>query len=252
MVRYRAYFDESITPRDFVIESFTVAGAVSSLDRWTKLSSEWRRVLDDPEFGLGKGAVFHMTDVLAGLTRGVGHFKKLKGKYRTVRNLLQRLSGITRARVIHGFSFTLDQRDYDAVNFRYQLTESFGGAYDLCMLQCAHFLRKWANRHEHPLEEIDFVIEQRPKGIGQLTDRMRRYGFWAPSPKNKQEEALQACDLMAWQFNNALKLAYAGTTIRALEPAMESIGRIAGDYHIQESQQQIETNCIAIGVPPRA
>ena len=68
--------------------------------------------------------------------------------------------------------------------------------------------------------------------------------------ENKHLEPLQCCDLIAWQFNNAMRRAYAGS-LHNLEPALESIAEFAGDYHIQESQEQIETNCNAIGIPRR-
>ncbi len=152
--------------------------------------------------------------------------------------------------MVHGFAFIVEQKAYATVNAKYQLSESFRGAYDLCMLQCAHFLRKWADRHGHPVGEIKLVIEQRPKEIGRLTDLMTKYGFWAPIHEKKQLEPLQCCDLIAWQFNNAMRQAYAGG-LRRLEPALKDIAKIAGDYHIQQSQKQFETNCTQIGIPRR-
>jgi hypothetical protein len=238
---YAAYFDASGK------EGFpfvTVAGAVSSIKKWTRFEREWKEILEN--YGVTE---FHATDFAASLAE----YKGWKGDKVRRSKFLGQLIAVLKKNTNRLFTVTVDIEAWEAVNTHHRLQEYFYSPYALAGFgvvgQCVH----WAKRKKAAYPE--FVFEEGDEGWEGLVKVCERECGVTPIrlPKKKAIPC-QVGDLLAWRTRtsttNAVKALQPDTEVQAELKALDGVMVRPGHKSIY-SRRALELNCGLFKIPKR-
>jgi hypothetical protein len=196
------FFDESGTHD--ASNTISVAGYLSTPDRWCDFNREWKAALD--EYGL---EFFHMTDFVA-------HREIYEHWSETERGeRIARLIGIINRNVVASVGFALPLRDYYST-FSKSAKRYSGGPYGLAATSC--FMD--ASRAIEPTgsdAKIAYIFEGGVKGKGQVMkafDRSyedaevrKKHRLLSLGYKDKRDfRPLQAADILAYELYRHLPI----------------------------------------------
>jgi len=188
------YFDESGTHDSAEITS--VAGFVSTPERWQRFDDEWRRVLN--QWGL---EYFHMKEC-AHFNGGFAQFKKNEtGR----RQLLRQLAISIHNHCLYGCAVSVVRKDHELLNAHPRI----GSAYNLAGHGCLALADKWMESRKH-VGPMSVVFEdgcKYSKGFFEQIEHLERplgtlnrFGGFVLGSKT-QFPALQAADLLAYEMS---------------------------------------------------
>jgi hypothetical protein len=209
-----AYFDESGTHDSAVITS--VAGFISTPERWQHFDEEWKRVLD--HWGLD---YFHMKEC----AHYRGDFAQFKADELGRKQLLWCLGFLICRHCLYGCAVSVVREDHEMLN----ADPRIGSAYNLAAQACIALADKWMGSQQHvgPMSVVledgckyskDFLdqLETLERPLGTLS----RFGNIVLGSK-RQVPALQAADLLAYEqskyFTGCLKAETAVPMRKTLE-----------------------------------
>ena len=131
--------------------TLTVAGFVSSKDRWRYFDERWPKVLRHEGLMAFNGHDF---------MQGTGEFATgwIDNGPQRVR-LIQTLARLTEQHVLRGCSCSLRLDDYDAINEEYRFAEAASGPYGICAAGVIARVQTWMAEH-HPDDLTLFVFEE--------------------------------------------------------------------------------------------
>lgn len=181
---FAAYFDDSGKSGQHQIVA--AGGAVSTVDKWDKLSMEWVRVLHG--YGLD---MFHMKDL----------YREFRGRRNEADALLQDLSALVKRYTNKTFSMSIFWRDWNKVNVKYQLKEQIGSPFPFAAVSCLSHLEHWAKNQKRGLsmKDIQCWFEHGSEDYGLLIKLCRKEFGIEPFMAGKSLVPLQVADLIAWQ-----------------------------------------------------
>lgn len=196
MRSFSAYFDESGTPDETHV-ILTVAGFVSSDQKWVRFEIAWKKILKDA--GLPDGTVFHMNR----FARNLPPYEAFAGQSKRKAAFIESLIACTRRHVHKAFSCSVVLRDWEHLNLRYCVSESLGFPYSFCGRTCIGTVLKWAKKNEIP--EVKFFFESGAKHRDQFERIMKIDDGIVPLflPKAAIVQ-FQAADLLAWKSRKVL------------------------------------------------
>lgn len=144
-----------------------VAGYLSTVGRWERFDTDWRKVLNRREFNV---PYFHMKEFAHSTTA----FRDWKGDERRRRRFINALISVIIRHCKAGFACAIESEVWDRMNTTYPLTELFGCAYALAGRDCVNKTHHWAeNIHHYQRNEVRCVFEDGDKG---KTDLLRVIG----------------------------------------------------------------------------
>jgi Protein of unknown function (DUF3800) len=193
LVMLTAYFDESGHPDSG--PGLVVAGFVSTVQRWQKFESEWRKELE--AFGVSSLHMKHYTS-------SQGEYAGWKGNEKKRAAFLARLIRVIKRRTISSIGSAMLLNDYREVDKTYELSE-FISPYPLCAANCQHKTKVWSQEHGYPIDRIRFIYEDGAKHKGQFVELCEKLGFSSPifEPKGNIV-ALEAADLIAYELRKII------------------------------------------------
>jgi hypothetical protein len=197
------YFDESGTHG--AAEAISVAGYLSTPDRWVLFEQEWNQALAD--FGI---AYFHMADFANGAPASKG-----KPGYDTwtpaqKEERFDRLAKIINDHILVSVGYSFSVPRYRAI-FSAAAKRAGGGAYGIaancCFMEMAKFIRESAN----PEAWVRYIFESGAQGTGEvlknfqlnvrLPQQKEYYRTLALSFEDKRKFCpLQAADILAYEL----------------------------------------------------
>jgi hypothetical protein len=193
MTRYAAYLDAS-GQDDGVHRVITVAGIVSSIEKWERFEKEWCAAL--ARHGV---RAFHMTDFAASRQE----FKLWKGDKGRRSQFIDELASIIKRNTNKIVVSSVELSGWRSMNKDYALDEVLGGPYELCGISAVGEVLRWAKRKKLR-SSVQFIFEHGDPGMGELGKRCRREGV-EPNFKRKSEAVpFQAADLIAWKHRIAM------------------------------------------------
>ena len=197
MAFFTAYFDASGHPDDPVNQVMTVAGFVSTIDKWIKFEAEWNAILQSEGI-----TIFHMTDFVSGR----GEFAVgWKGETDRRRIFIERLAACLAANVIKSFRATLVISDYHRVNQKFKIEETLGKPYALCAMMCAYTLRQWAES-EPMSKPLLYYFEDGDADKGNFEAwHERTYGERPRFQNKKRAVMFQPADFAGWKMRSAVQ-----------------------------------------------
>lgn len=235
-----AYFDESGSPDDSV--AVVVAGYISTVDQWIRFDMDWKQIL--ARYGI---KCFHMKDFV----HSRGEFESWKGKEEQRKWFLQSLIGITRVRVLHSFAESVLIHEWEQVNKKYMLAESWLTPYALCGRSCTASVNKWMNQSPRKAQPVHFVFDDGAKHKGELIKRMERDGCPLPTfGKREDYSPLQAADLVAWEHLKAHTLVERNA-LKKLRQSLEALTQVSNSWGIHRVEH-LEYLCKEGGIPLRS
>jgi hypothetical protein len=208
----------------------TVVGVVSTETKWLRFEADWNAALR--RFGV---PYLHMKK----FTPSIGPYEEWKDKPDLRAAFLQMLIGITKRGVLKTFSCSLTVSGYSAANDRYQLDETFGGAYGFATAACIVQVSTWrAAKYSHC--RLLHVVEHGDAGQGEFLSsacaRWPAVGEVIPKLKEDKETRewfapFQPADFIAWELRrkNIDNLGAGGRKVR------ESLKAIVKDIPAQEA-----------------
>jgi hypothetical protein len=241
MAMFSAHFDESGTP-DKIDTVLTVAGCVSSVEKWKRFELEWKKILKDA--GLPDGTIFHMNR----FARGLAPYQEWAGQSKRKAHLVSALVGCTKRNVNKAFSCSVVLRDWERLNERYCVAEHLGYPYPLCGRQCISQVMKWARNQGVAQAHIKFFFEDGATHRRQLEKFLRANDGIGPLFQSKEEMTqFQAADLLAWKSRKVLTqvVEYEGPgdidAYNSVQRSLAEIKSIPHDYgaHVYESMEQL-------------
>ncbi len=189
------YFDKS-GPND-AIPAVTVAGVISTPEKWVEFSKKWEEALHD----FGELPYFHMSEYESGF----GQYKDWNERG-VKKERLSRLLDIIEEHVMATVGASVSLADCVA---------SFGDppvevAYGVTALHCSNMIPQYGYLHEHPGEQVTYIFEEGDLGYGklrngydQIYDEPWRREFNRLSDRLKVEgknsPPLQAADILAYE-----------------------------------------------------
>jgi hypothetical protein len=193
---FSAHFDESGTPDDSHVV-LTVAGFVSSVDKWSKFELEWPKILRGA--GLPDGTIFHMKD----FARNDPPYQDFKGDSKRKAAFVSDLIKCTKRNVNKAFSFTVALRDWEYLNQRFLVAESLGFPYAFCGRMCVGAVLKWAAKK--PGAKVEFYFEDGATHRSQLKKILKLNDNIEPGFRSKEQMVqFQPADLLAWKHRKIL------------------------------------------------
>jgi hypothetical protein len=242
MAMFTAYFDDSGSPDQGVC--LTVAGYVSTVEKWIRFEKEWRAILyeNDIEY-------FHMKEY----AHSVGQFKKWKGKEGKRKIFLKRLVACVKKTAHKSFSSAALLKEYNEMDALYPLHEAAGYPFAMCGRSCAAKINRWRQRN-NIAEPIELIFESGTKHAADLFRVLKRDGLPLPIFKDKKEfGALQAADFVAWEHTKALTGLHLGTIkgLKDIRKSLAALNSIPNDWGVQ-TRNDLEVSCQMIGLPLRS
>jgi hypothetical protein len=197
MAFFSAYFDASGRRGDPKHGVMTVAGFVSTVNKWERFDREWRSILKSEGVEL-----FHMTDFVS----SKGEFAKgWKGKTDRRREFIDRLAKCLYRNVNKSFRATLILSDYEKVNKLFAVEENLGLPYALCSMMCVHLLRKWAT-NKGSSEKLLYYFEDGDADKGNFEEWHKREHGEPPLFQSKQMAVgFQPADFAGWKVRTAIQ-----------------------------------------------
>jgi hypothetical protein len=154
MAMFSAHFDESGAPGN-THSVLTVAGCVSSVNKWARFEVEWNKILI--EAGLPEGTVFHMNK----FARNIKPYEEFEGNPKRKAELISALVNCTRRNVNKAFSCTVVLEDWERMNQRYYIAEHYGYPYSICGRTCVAMVLKWSTKNAAGPVEFFLKMELR-------------------------------------------------------------------------------------------
>jgi hypothetical protein len=182
---FTAYFDDSGKADQGPI--VTVGGAVSTIEKWEQLSSEWDNLI--AEYGLTR---VHMKELLNTVKGG------------RAKSLMDALAGLVKKRTNKTISVSVLSRDWRKVNRVFKVQEELGSPFPMAGFSCVAFLNAWAKKNGARLEDIQVVFESGAEGSGFLTSLCRQEFGIDIAFGGKSIIPLQVADFVAWSNRRAL------------------------------------------------
>lgn len=194
MAMITAYFDESYSHPPVPVV-YTIAGYVSTTERWQEFQRQWKSVLDRENL-----PPFLMKDFDNPYSKNFGNWE-MERKI----SFLQELHKIIKDTYIRSFSTSVIQEDYDALSVEGQF--GFGKPHPMAAINCLKYIVQWADK-ENLQEPILYVFEKGSKDDKfltylfneslteeiQLRYRIEKLGF-----DTKNLSPLQAADILAYE-----------------------------------------------------
>jgi len=204
--RVTSYFDASGgQEHEFII----VAGYLSTVGKWNKFDTEWRRVLARAEFNV---PYFHMWE----FAHSERVFKGWKGEENRRRRFINCLVGLIGEYALAGFACGIEKSVWDDLDRKYTLSDSFGCPFALAGRDCVNKAHYWGEAmHHYGRNEIRAVFEDGDDGKGDLMRVIKEAqkpnpAFEPGRPKPKLNHPgttpLQAADFAAWELLKATKV----------------------------------------------
>jgi hypothetical protein len=195
---YSAHFDASGTEKDH--PAITVAGCISTVDRWGKFERRWNKTLVDD--GLPQGTVFHMTDFVTCNKP----FDIYKGKSAKKAALFSKLVTCVAKHVSGTFSTSVVIKEYEDFNRDWLARERFGFPYSFAGLMCVQRSISWlmqskAARKHH----LKVFFEKGDDHQDELEGLcFKEYGFKPLFIPKSEMVQFQPGDLVAWKNRTAI------------------------------------------------
>jgi hypothetical protein len=202
LVLLNGYFDESGTHD--ASRTISVAGYLSTPDRWCNFDKAWKAALDDFDLDF-----FHMTDFVA----RKGDYENWSDEVRGER--IARLIKIINDHAMASVGFALPLRDYYST-FSKSAKRYSGGAYGLAAISC---FMDAALAIQPPIldAKIAYIFESGVKGKGQVMKvfdkayedanlRKKRYMLSLGYKDKRDFRPLQAADILAYELYRHLPI----------------------------------------------
>jgi hypothetical protein len=216
MKEYSAHFDASGNKEKHRV--VTVAGCVSTVEKWTRFQGEWNAILEGA--GLPKGTIFHMTD-FASCQRA---FAMFDGKPTLKHRLTERLAACLKKNVNKLFSVGIAVSHYERLNTLFMLEEELGSVSAFAGLMCIQKVLKWKSK-QAPSSKVEFFFEDGDAFFPEMKRNSQRLHTVTPMERTKLEMVqFQACDLIAWKNRMAITEAKEASGEKDLQ-RFESINR---------------------------
>jgi hypothetical protein len=188
---FSAYFDESGTPDD-PHRVLTVAGCVSSIEKWKRFEFAWSRLIQEAK--LPDGTIFHMNR----FARNLPPYENFKGEPKQKAALISSLVQCVKRHIHKAFSVTVILKDWERINRRYQFAVSLGYPYPFCGRICVAEVAKWAKKTGN--SPVEFFFESGARDWGQLKTLLKVNDDIEAMDRSKDEMIqFQAADLLAWK-----------------------------------------------------
>ncbi len=178
---FTAYFDESGKDKD--THALTVAGGVSSVQKWLRLEKRWQAVL------ASRGvAIFHMSEC----AHGLGEFKGWNGEKR--KSFIAELGECMSKNIKQGIAVTVMLEDWRRVDQDFELSERLISPYVYASQQCIAAVQRWMKRTKADVP-VEYVFEDGDDDRGKLLDFINRlYSISPISSKPPKETASANCN----------------------------------------------------------
>ncbi len=187
------YFDESYSQKYPHI--YTVAGYISTDEKWIEFNKEWQAVLDRERL-----PPFSMKDFVNGRNKNYKDWARKKKD-----SLLAELLSILDKTYLRGFSTSIILDDYKSLtdDDRYKFGKPHALAFNKCMLDI-----KWWLKKVNVLEPIHYVFEQGANDNRTLNRLYREvlsrkerksFGIESFTFAPKKTTALQVADILAYK-----------------------------------------------------
>jgi hypothetical protein len=242
---YSAHFDASGNEDHHFI---TVAGGISSINRWIKFEKDWNKALI--EDGLPDGTVFRM----AQFAYCQGPFAIYKGDSARKAQLFSRLVSCIAKHVGKMFSVAVVVKDYKDFDREWCLHEVFGSPYSFASIMCVQdsfgWLSKSKTKRSKPLQ---IFFEKGDEHQGELDALCREQFSIEPTFRSKEMVQFQPGDLLAWKnrtaVTNALLKGPTGDPedLDSIQRSLKELKRIHADngvYDIESFKQLTSGNRI--------
>lgn len=235
-----AYFDES-GDQDNKQGSFTVAGSISTDQKWLRLDKQWNSILNHHRVSL-----FHMNEC----ARGTGAFEGWTSDRK--RELIAELSDCLARHAKQAFAVTVLIECWSHINEEFQLNETFGHPYGFCGRFCVFMVRSWMKRKKVSAP-VEYCFEDGTKHKGELIKLIEVHDHLTPQFKGKELPGLQAADLVAWKNRrvvhdiiNRPDSMMGDNFLRSLAP----VSKIPRRYHVFD-EKELLAFCRRHSVPAR-
>ena len=205
---YTAYFDAAGHPkkmdpanlhqRDPKYTVMTVAGFVSTVNKWTRFDTEWNAILKSEGI-----KIFHMTDFVS----SEGEFRTgWRGETDKRRVFINHLAACLKKNVNKSFRVTLLLNDYDEVNQIFKIEEVLGLSYSVCARSCLDMLYRWAQRKKAENKTLCY-FEKGDLDWGNLDAKAAELNIpIKPEVLSKDRAvAFQAADFAGWKIRTAIQ-----------------------------------------------
>jgi hypothetical protein len=209
MVWCAAYFDASGSPKEPKQRVFTVAGYVTTENKWDKFERDWARELAKE-------------GVSAFSTNDFAHFQNdfaigWRDNEPRRRAFIQSLTGVLKKWVRCGFSSSVDLDVYDEINREYEFAERVSRPYGMCASTAANKCHKWMKAF-HRKDITLYVFEKGDVNQGELKTLMGEDDRFGHEPliieKQWRDEhgtlhyrrPFESCDFHAYESAHAVPL----------------------------------------------
>jgi len=132
------------------VETFTVAGLISSKARWREFETRWSRTLRHENL-----PAFSADDFL----RSRGTFASGWDDKAHRHALIDTLGRLTQQSIFHAFSCSVRLHEYNVVDANYALSETGARPYGLCAAFLIANIRRWM-RAKHPDDLTLFILRE--------------------------------------------------------------------------------------------
>ncbi len=248
MAVFSAHFDESGTPED-PHRVLTVAGCVSSVEKWKRFETAWRKIIHDA--GLPDGTVFHMNR----FARNLPPYDQFKGQSKQKAALISSLVQCVKRHINKAFSVTVVLKDWERINQRYHAASSLGYPYPFCGRTCVAEVAKWARKKGNP--PVEFFFESGAKHWRQLKELLKVDNQIRAMDRSKEEMIqFQAADLLAWKNRKVMAevVEYSGPPDRdiydSINRSLAEIRSIPHKYGVHD-YESMEALVKRAGIPRR-
>ena len=191
---YTAYFDASGQRGQG--DLLVVGGYVASVKRWDSFDDHWANILRARNV-----KEFHMTDFMHEEVID-GAWKKDDGR---AENFLKKLVNAICNTAEYAPTVMIYLSDWEELNKKYQLRESWHTPLALAGGSCIQLIYDWCERKRIQREHIEFFFEDGDLDRGDLQKLVKKAFGFELMMKKKSLRPLQACDLLAWEAQNAEK-----------------------------------------------
>jgi hypothetical protein len=188
MTEYSVYLDDGGHPDDQPY--LLIAGFGATVSQWLAFEPIWQEKLSK----LGLGAVFHMTEFMAGR----------RTEFQEDR-LLSQLRGVIQSHTLRPFVSAVDMAAYKRVQNDFTLEESHGAPYALVCRAFMKELHKWQIDALNPEDHTLVFVEEGAKHYGDLEQVFKRDRLPIPNRVPKSMAQVQPADMLAWEVFNYLR-----------------------------------------------
>lgn len=181
MGAFAAYFDDS--GKDNQGSVVVCGGAVSTVDKWDKLTAEWVPIL--AKYGLTE---LHMKTVY----RDIGK--------PNADSLVGELADCIKRRTNKTFGCAVLWKDWRKVNRKFRLKEEIGTPFPFAALGCLSHLQDWAKKPERAVDMADIpcIFEHGSEGMAMVRKICKREFGIDILEGGKSIIPLQVADFVAW------------------------------------------------------